>query len=329
MKRSAWAFALCLPLLAGAQKVQLALHEGWTMGQEGTTQRWPAQVPGVVHTDLLRAGVIPDPFHDENVDNVQWIERADWVYERTVQVDEAVLRHGHVDLVFEGLDTYAEVYWNDVLLGRADNMFRRWTYPLKKLLRPGPARLKVIFRSPIAEGQKRRAAYGLQLPADNDAGSVKVSPYMRKAAYQFGWDFAPRLVTSGIWRPVALHCWDDVRVQDMHVRSRMDEAGNAWLDLQAVLVADRAISITLKAGTAGGIELESDLKLRGGRDTLHFQLPLPDALPWWPQGEGERPLYAVRLGGWKGQRLLFLEERQVGVRTIALDQSVDSIGAAF
>ncbi|MBK6832292.1 MAG: hypothetical protein IPG92_16860 [Flavobacteriales bacterium] len=201
--------------LVGAQEVHVPLNDGWQFQQVGKDQWYSADVPGVVQTDLLRHGLIPDFMLGSNIDSVQWIENEDWTYKRTIIVTDTQLKHGHLDLVFKGLDTFAEVYLNDSLLGRADNMFRTWEWPIKSLLRLGANELKVIFRSPIKEGAKLRDAYGIQLPHDNDPSGV--SPYIRKAAYQFGWDFCPRLVTSGIWQGVALRGWSKARLHSASV----------------------------------------------------------------------------------------------------------------
>lgn len=207
---SFWLLASGLWLLAGgaaAQEVLVPLHDGWSFQQVGK-ERWsPAEVPGTVHDDLLRNGLIPDPMRNANIDSVQWVENEDWTYTTRFNADTLV-SYEHIDLVFKGLDTFAEVYLNDSLLGKADNMFRQWEWPVKRVLRPGENELKVVFRSAIKEGAKLRDAYGIQLPHDNDPSGV--SPYVRKAAYQFGWDFAPRLVGCGVWREVGLVAYDSV-----------------------------------------------------------------------------------------------------------------------
>ena len=192
-------FALLLShLFTYSQEQQIPLHNWWTFQQVGKEPWYPAQVPGTVHTDLLRHGLIPDPMRNNNVDSVQWIENEDWIYRCTFNANDSLFKHAHIDLVFKGLDTFAEVYLNGSFLGKADNMFRSWEWPIKGLLKPGDNELKVIFRSAIKEGGKLRDAYGIQLPHDNDPSGV--SPYVRKAAYQFGWDFAPRLVGAGYGR---------------------------------------------------------------------------------------------------------------------------------
>ena len=156
---------LLLPLLVllaisgEAQEVYIPLNEGWSFCQVGQERWYPAEVPGVVQTDLLRHGLIPDFMQGSNIDSVQWIENEDWIYKRTLFVADTLLRHGHLDLVFKGLDTFAEVYLNDSLIGKADNMFRTWEWEVKRLLHQGENELKVIFRSPIKEGAKLREAY--------------------------------------------------------------------------------------------------------------------------------------------------------------------------
>ncbi len=207
---------LWLRVVASAQEVHIPLNDGWSFTQAGKAEWRSAEVPGVVQTDLLRHGLIPDFMQGSNIDSVQWIENEDWIYRRTLFVADTLLRHEHLDLVFKGLDTFAEVYLNDSFIGTADNMFRTWEWSIKPLLKKGENELKIIFRSPIKEGAKLRETYGTQLPHDSDPSGV--SPYIRKAAYQFGWDFCPRLVTSGIWKDVELRGWSGARIAHAEIR---------------------------------------------------------------------------------------------------------------
>lgn len=117
-------FAWLAPMMTLAQVRPITLNGSWSFRQAGTAAWHRAVVPGEVHTDLLRNGLIPDPYRNFNADSVQWVEEKDWEYRRTFTADEALLGNEHVDLVFKGLDTFAEVWLNDSLLGKADNMFR-------------------------------------------------------------------------------------------------------------------------------------------------------------------------------------------------------------
>jgi beta-galactosidase/beta-glucuronidase len=173
----------------------------------------PAQVPGVVQTDLLRNRLIAEPFLQDNEFKLQWIGLTDWEYRTQLPVDAATLAHSHVDLVFEGLDTFADVYVNDNAVLHTDNMFRRWSVPAKALLRPGNNSLRIVFHSAVTRMllYVKSLAYVLPAISTMNGGNeedVPTAPYTRKAPYQYGWDWGPRFVTEGIWQPVRLETWD-------------------------------------------------------------------------------------------------------------------------
>jgi beta-mannosidase len=271
-----------------AQEVHVPLNDGWQFQQIGKEQWYSAEVPGVVQTDLMRHGLIPDIYKGSNIDSVQWIENEDWVYKRTIVATDSLLNHGHLDLVFKGLDTFAEVYLNDSLIGKADNMFRTWEWPIKSLLRLGPNELKVIFRSPIREGAKLRDAYGIQLPHDNDPTGV--SPYIRKAAYQFGWDFCPRLVTSGIWQRVELRGWSKARVREVQMIS--DLFGKHPPGFSLMLQRDT----TLHAPFFFDVWVDGERVAHGVKQkAIERKVLRAEHDEWWPNGSGPRHTYQVRI----------------------------------
>ncbi len=326
--RSPWLAALILfSLNVAAQESHLSLNDGWSFCQVGKERWYPAEVPGVVQTDLLRNGLIPDFYKGSNIDSVQWIENEDWIYKRTLVAHDTLLKHGHLDLVFKGLDTFAEVYLNDSLLGKADNMFHAWEWPIKELLRSGANELKVIFRSPIKEGAKLRDAYGIQLPHDNDPSGV--SPYIRKAAYQFGWDFCPRLVTSGIWQGVELRGWSGARIIqfDVIVVPKGDSLSlvlGARLPRPLTMVAQVRFSIDGRILAQKPVVDVEEYNMAGYKRTV----PLPDR--WWPAGEGLRNMhvFSAELLDARGKVMDRLE-RKTGFRTIELVKDTDTIGSAF
>ncbi|MBK8497952.1 MAG: hypothetical protein IPL52_03835 [Flavobacteriales bacterium] len=310
--------------LVCAQEVHIPLNDDWQFQQVGKEQWYSAEVPGVVQSDLMRHGLIPDIYKGSNIDSVQWIENEDWIYKRTIVATDTLLKHEHLDLVFKGLDTFAEVYLNDSLLGKADNMFRTWEWPIKSLLRLGSNELKVIFRSPIKEGAKLRDAYGIQLPHDNDPSGV--SPYIRKAAYQFGWDFCPRLVTSGIWQRVELG--GGARRGSM--RLSCTRSPRLELYLAITPIADwtgvERVHFMLDGKTFHRMRLVPSG--RWGMAAFSGEVKLPDL--WWPLGEGDRPLhtFTVELISPKGEVVHRIEKR-TGFRSMELVRSKDELGASF
>ena len=202
-------------------------------------QQWhPASVPSTVQTDLLRNNMLVDPFTGAHEAQLQWIGLSDWEYRTTLNVDAATLQHEHVELVFDGLDTYATVRLNGQQILEADNMVRRWRVPVKSLLHSGANELTVSFASPIRRLLPATLKRAYQLPGEFDSAfgdepkGVQTANYIRKAAYQYGWDWGPRYVTEGIWQPVRLETWDAARMDALHVMQNSVTADAASLDLQ-------------------------------------------------------------------------------------------------
>nr|WP_258545035.1 hypothetical protein [Micromonospora provocatoris] len=189
------------------------LHQGWTLRAEpgpavppeiaGTAV--PATVPGCVHTDLLAANLIPDPYLDDNENRLTWIGRTDWVYETTF--DRQPGDDDRADLVCAGLDTVATVTLNGVEVGRTENQHRSYRFDVRALLRPGGNTLAVRFDSPYRYAEAHRDRLG-----DRPNAYPEPFHFIRKTACNFGWDWGPALVTAGIWQDITLHTWSTARL---------------------------------------------------------------------------------------------------------------------
>ncbi len=134
---------------------EIILSEGWLFRESNSSDWFPATVPGTVHTDLLNNNLINDPFLGNNEADLQWIEDKDWEYKTTFIVDQELMENDVVELEFDGLDTYSDVYLNEQPILKADNMFRAWQIACKKFLREGENELRIHFHSPITEGQEK------------------------------------------------------------------------------------------------------------------------------------------------------------------------------
>lgn len=330
---SEWRVPIWLMMIwgtASAQESHIPLNDGWTFCQVGKEQWYSAEVPGVVQTDLLRHGLIPDFYKGSNIDSVQWIENEDWIYKRTIIANDSLLKNGHVELVFKGLDTFAEVYLNDSLLGKADNMFRTWDWPIKEKLKRGANELKIIFRSPIKEGAKLRDAYGIQLPHDNDPSGV--SPYIRKAAYQFGWDFCPRLVTSGIWQEVELRSWNKARVEGLTTRYAWFHNGGNGIWLEPIVEIEEGARPLIKVLLDGELVGEGvDLTMADRGEHLSFYAAIDPQRwsTWSPHGYGQQILHQVRVEVWNKKKLSSVWEDRIGFRSAHLDRTDQGNETAF
>jgi beta-mannosidase len=289
----------------------------------------PAVVPGCVHTDLLRAKKIADPFWGTNEKDQQWIERTSWEYRSSFPADDALLAHERVELVFRGLDTFAEVFVNGHSVLRADNMFRSWRVDVRARLVKGDNQVLVRFTSPIKAVKPAYDKLGYRLPAVNDQADEMVSMFARKAPYHYGWDWGPRFVTSGIWRPVTIEAWDAARLDDVQIFQRELTDARARLTATAFVQATRAGKATLTATLPGGAPVTVDAALVPGANRVSAELVIDRPERWWPNGLGAQKLYTIETalavdGAPRGSRAT-----RVGLRTVEVVNQRDKDGKSF
>ncbi len=327
-------FYICLFFFTDNVLAQrLMLHHNWEFRQVGTQQWMPAMVPGTIHTDMMANGKIEDPYYRLNEREVQWIDKVNWEYACSFSIEPAIYKKQNIVLVFEGLDTYARVYLNGVLLLETDNMFRTWKADAKPLLRVGENKLNIELLSPVFQGLAQLEQWGYPLPGDNDQsgrggmGPNKVSMFVRKAPYHFGWDWGPRLVTSGIWKPVFLEAFDDTTIDEIYVTTR------AISDRKASLQAQITTSKPLQTGQklmliVNGQETAIEqMDISENLTTLDFNIPNPKK--WWPNGLGDQPLYKIEIQWLNQGRLLDDTTVNIGLRTLNLIREPDKHGESF
>ena len=329
-----------------AQATSRALEAKWEFRTISKTDRaelqdWhPAHVPGVVQTDLLKDGLIPDPFYQDNDTKLQWIGLTDWEYRTTFEADAATLGHDHVDLVFEGLDTYADVYVNDQAVLHADNMFRRWRVPVKGILKSGPNNLRVVFHSPIESMIPKVKALPYILPAISTAintgneENIATSPYTRKAPYQYGWDWGPRYVTEGIWRPIRVETWDALRIENFHVQqetiTKTDAAVNAEFNIEAGRSTPASLEVTYGplADTAFPAVRQS-VQLVPGLNRISVPIHIVNPKLWYPNGYGAQDRYQFSAVVRTGKDIAANAALKTGLRSIELRREVTKTGKSF
>jgi beta-mannosidase len=329
--------------LQAAESTLRNLDSGWKFHALASPARpelteWrSAQVPGVVHTDLLRNGLIPDPFDGDNESRLQWVGLTDWEYQTIFEVDAATLAHDHVDLVFEGLDTFAEVYLNEQSILHADNMFRCWRVPAKALLKPGANILRIVFHSPVQQLLPYVRSLPYVLPSISTYTSVNeenlaTAPYTRKAPYQYGWDWGPRFLTEGVWRPIRLEMWDALRISNFHIHQEKVTGETALLAAELETEASKAIdcAIQLAYDPASTTKPEThSVQLDPGMNKI--SLPIRIAAPrlWYPFGYGPQNRYHFYATIRVGKQLVARAEITTGLRSIELRRTADQWGKSF
>lgn len=290
------------------------LHDGWSLRHEDAPL--PAQVPGCVHTDLLAAGVIPDPFLGLNETEIAWVGRRAWSYVTDLAADDG--RHERRELVFDGLDTAAEILLGGTPLGSTRNMHRAHRFDVTG--RSGP--LEVRFDSAYDEAERVRALTG-------DRPNVYPEPfqYIRKMACSFGWDWGPTVVTAGMWRPVRLERWSTARLAEVGPLVTVDGT-TGRVELRAGTARTESGAgrpLTLRATVAGVV---AETSFEGAEAVLVLEVPEPEL--WWPRGYGSQPLYGldVELLDEDGAPLDSWS-RRIGFRTVTVDRSADERGTGF
>ncbi len=311
-------------------KTEISLNNGWKFREINKTEWLPATVPGCVHTDLLASKKIEDPFYRDNEKNLQWIGKTDWEYQTVFNVSAETLKRQNLEIVFQGLDTYADVFLNDKPILTADNMFRTWRVDVKNALKPGENVLRIRFRSPINEILPLMKKLDYELPAVNDQGE-KTSPYTRKAPYQYGWDWGPRFVTSGVWKPVNLEVWDNARIEDLQIKQ--NKLTKETADLSAVVevfaanAADAVIEI--ENTTDKKTVAAKQVKLTSGVNKIALDFAVPNPKLWYPIGLGDQALYTFKAKLTVNKKAVDAQIKRSGLRTLELRQKPDKDGISF
>lgn len=310
------------------------VHNNWTVSLPGSCgqEDHPATVPGNIHDDLLADKVIPDPFYGDNEKSVQWVSDSVWEYR--VHFDKNC-GHGksfvHNELVFEGLDTYAEVYINGQRLvatsgdSLTNNMFRTWRFPMPEKLDEVGNELLVRFLPSAPFDSIAASKLPYKLP-DNRV-------FTRKAQYESGWDWGPKLNTCGIWKDVYIESWNDMKINDFYIKDTepSQDSNRPWIaevevEIQAdkKLTANLLLNITDKDGYSQEIQYKA--KLHKGENTVIIPVTIENPKLWWPNGAGEAHLYYFNLST-EGMSTPMLHSH--GLRTVELVQKKDSIGESF
>ena len=327
---------LALSCQPGSQVQETRLHDSWKFRNVANEQWMPASVPGCVHTDLLENQVIGDPFYRLNEQNLQWIDKTDWEYRTNFRAPANLLKKENIEIVFKGLDTYADVYLNGNLILKADNMFREWKVNITSIIHAGDNELKVYFHSPIKFGLAKHDSLGYTIPvSDNDqsvlggTGNKRVSIFTRKAGYHFGWDWGPRLVTSGIWKDIILRGWNDASIENLYVHQDSITEESALLTVSCDMVVTGEGQLSLQVTADGSQVLSKDLTLSPGSHRLSEKIIIKNPELWWPNGLGNQKMYNINVKVLRGSTILSEANTRIGLRTVKVVQEPDSAGKSF
>lgn len=303
---------------------RIEINTNWIFRDKGEPDWLPATVPGTVHTDLYKNREIPNPFYGCNEKDLQWIGERDWIYKTQFTVDDDFLKNSNISLVFEGLDTYAEVLINGQKVLQANNMHRKWEVDCKNLLTVGNNLLEIHFQSALTKFFEDSLALGYPLPGGR-------WNFARKAAYHFGWDWGPRFITAGIYKPVYLEGWNNHRPTDIFLSTKSIENNVATLTLSAKVksnITEKAI-VKITDKTTKKILTQQHLSLATGENDYCFDFTFKNPKIWWSNGLGEPHIYDLSIEISTESNSIFTKEIPFGIRTLRTVMEDDSIGKAL
>ncbi len=315
--------------------IQLKLN--WTFKETGKEEFLSASVPGTVHTDLLALNKIPYPFYRLNEKKLQWVDKTDWIYNTYFNIDSTDLTSNTIKLKFYGIDTYSDIYLNGKKVLETNNMFRQWEIDVRDYLTEGENKLEVRLFSPIKKGLELLEENKYPLPAVNDQSTVgglgnkKVSVFTRKAPYHYGWDWGPRFVTTGIWRPVELEIIHNSHILDLYYLQKEVSEKEADIVVNAELeIKDDDFYILQINDLYTGKKLaKTSLFLSKGKQHVAFPIHIKKPKLWWPNGYGHQNLYAFNAQLKRNRKIIDSQTDNIGLRSVELVRDVDSVGTSF
>lgn len=315
--RIVWLFLLICCSVSAQNTFRNLSKENWTFNKQNDIVKYQATIPGTIHTDLFQNQLISDPFFGANEKELKWIENENWEYKTTFVLTKEELQNQNIDLQFEGLDTYASVYLNDILVLAANNMFRSWNISVKNKLKTGKNHLKVIFKSAVEVGKQEAQKLSYTLPGDEKV-------FTRKAQYHYGWDWGPRFVTAGIWKQVKLHFWNTATIQNV----RFEQAGITEYD--ALLFFNITVNSQMEGDYVFVINGNKyKRKLPKGATLIELPYTIENPKLWWCNGLGEAHLYDFDISIHKKRKEIDSNHLKIGLRTIELVQGEDEKGKSF
>ncbi len=296
------------------------LKKNWNLKTDTLSIDLQVDIPSVVQADLYKNGLITHPYLGKVEQDLQWIPQREWDYYLKFDVENNVFEKDNIELIFNGLDTYADVWLNGEKIIRSDNMFIKYQKEVKNLLKKHGNELKVRFYPFDKQRDSLIETYRLRFP--------EKYAVMRKCGYQNGWDWAPRYLNIGIWKDVELLGWSGFKVENISILTENLDGNNAEMSANIRLYADRPCDLRFVVSNNDSHICEQSVSING---ETHLKVPfeLKNAGLWWPNEMGEQSLTDFVVEIYENNKLVNSQKVRTGIRKIELIEEPDSIGSAM
>jgi beta-mannosidase len=286
-------------------------------------------VPSSIYTSLIEAGIIDRKKLNTNPQDFFQISLEPWIYKKIFDLPDGFLKNEKIELVFEGLDTFAQIWLNGKLLAKTDNMFCEYRFDVAPIFLSRNNELLVKFDSAVEEGNRLMTRFGL---LSKDQCSLPQRAYVRKAQCQFGWDWAPVMPGCGIWKDVRLEAYRAAAIRDVHITTIDCDKSNA----------DIKVSVQIENFSSQPLVCNVSISDPTGRNVEKISLNFSDehrqasaviniAQPqlWWPRPYGSQHLYKLTAHLCSGEKIVDSISKIFGIRTVKLNQTPDEHGQNF
>lgn len=306
----------------------LSLNGDWKMRNVREEQWHNARVPGSVFTDLLREGLMEDPFYRDNEDRATELSYNDYEYKREFNISSSMLKKDKIFLCCEGLDTLTEIKINGKLIAKTTNMHRSYEFDVKNMLEEGKNSIYIRFYSPtryIKKMQKKnplwRRMFDIAMPGFY---------FLRKAHSMFGWDWGPKIPDSGIWRDISLKFFKNGRLKDVYITQKHQKSrANIKVFINLDRWAGEEFELEISLAAPDGERIIKRLKTDNIRKNYNVYFTIKNPELWWPNGYGKQSLYRLRVVLNKKGEILDSKELKIGLRTLTVRQKRDRWGRSF
>ena len=282
-----------------------------------------ASVPGTIQSDLIKMGLLPDPIYGENEIKLRKVANQQWIYSTSFKLDH-LFKIEEPLLVLEGLDTHAEIFLDGVKIGESHNMFTKNELPLPKSSCQGDHLLEIKFSpSEIYDS--------ISFVQDKIGKIPDTRSFSRKAGYHYGWDWGPKIVTMGIWKPVYIIDNSTPRITHLKIETiAIDQNRGAELKCGVKLAGRMRKDLDLLLSIPElGVDTSIHISYLGESKWYTFPLKAANVDYWWPNGMGHQQLYSAIAVLKENRQPISRKTRSFGVRTLKLNQLSDSLGRSF
>nr|XP_019594486.1 PREDICTED: beta-mannosidase isoform X2 [Rhinolophus sinicus] len=319
--------ALCGAGITAAAR-SLSLRGSWRVRSGNGSLELPGEVPGCVHSALFQRNLIQDPYYRFNDLNYRWISLDNWTYSKEFKIPFDISKWQKVNLVFEGVDTVAEVLLNNVSIGKTNNMFRRYSFDITGVVKTINF-IELRFQSPVLyAAQQSRAHTRYQVPPDCppsvQKGECHVN-FIRKEQCSFSWDWGPAFPTQGIWKDVRIEAYNICHLNYFTFSPLYDNRAQEWnLEIESSfdVVSSKPVSAQViveipKLQTQQTYNIE----LQPGKRIVELFVKINKNITvetWWPHGHGNQTGYNMTILFKLDKDLKFKKSAKVYFRTVEL-----------